>query len=81
MSEAEQSGSYASGSNVRGEAICDKIIEAFKEAANAFIPPEAAAKHFRESRVKFWLGIRELFDARIAHLSRDKGKGTRVVVE
>jgi hypothetical protein len=81
MSEAEQSGSYASASSVRGEAICDKIIEAFKEAANAIVPPEAATKHFRESRVQFWLGIREMVDGRIARLSRDKAKGTRVVVE
>lgn len=59
-------------SSVRGEAICDRIIDAFKEAANAFIPPETARKHFRESRVQFWLGIRELVDKRISHLSHTR---------
>jgi hypothetical protein len=81
MSEAGQSTPHTSASSIRGEAICDKIIDAFKEAAGAFIPPEAAAKHFRESRVQFWMGIRELIDCRIARLSRDQAKGTRVVVE
>lgn len=81
MSEAGQSESRASESGARPEAVCDKIIDAFKEAANAFIPPEAAAKHFRESRIQFWLGIRELVDGKISRLSRDPSKGTRVVVE
>ncbi len=81
MSEAEQSAPYTSGTAANAESVCDRIIDAFKEAANAFVPPEAAAKHFRESRIQFLLGIRELIDRRISRLSRNQSKGTRVNVE
>jgi len=37
--------------------------------------------HFRNSRVEFLKGIRSLIDDRIAHLSREQHKGTRVTVE
>ncbi len=37
--------------------------------------------HFRNSRVEFLKGIRSLIDDRIAHLSREETKGTRVTVE
>lgn len=42
---------------------------------------EATRDHFRNSRVEFLKGIRSLIDDRIAHLSREEAKGTRVVVE
>jgi hypothetical protein len=42
---------------------------------------DATRDHFRNSRVEFLKGIRSLLDARIARLSRDEHKGTRVVVE
>lgn len=74
MSEADQSAPHASGSGIRGEAICDRIIDAFKDAANAFIPPETARRHFRESRVQFWLGIRELVEAQITRLSQKRAE-------
>jgi hypothetical protein len=74
MSEAGRSAPHGYSSGIAGEAICDKIIDAFKEAANAFIPPEAARKHFRESRVQFWLGIRELVEAKITRLSHTRAE-------
>ncbi len=37
--------------------------------------------HFRNSRIEFLKGIRSIIDGRIAHLSREEAKGTRVVVE
>jgi hypothetical protein len=42
---------------------------------------DATCSHFRNSRVEFLKGIRSLLDARIARLSREEHKGTRVVVE
>jgi hypothetical protein len=37
--------------------------------------------HFRNSRIEFLKGIRSIIDDRIAHLSREEAKGTRVTVE
>ena len=42
---------------------------------------EATRDHFRNSRIEFLKGLRSLIDDRIAHLSRDEGKGTHVTVE
>ena len=42
---------------------------------------EATRDHFRNSRVEFLKGLRSLIDDRIAHLSREEPKGTRVTVE
>jgi hypothetical protein len=42
---------------------------------------EATRDHFRNSRVEFLKGLRSLIDDRIAHLSKDEAKGTRVTVE
>ncbi len=76
MTEAQDT-----ASSQQGECLCGNIRKAFQEAADAFLPPESAAKHFRQARVEVWRGIRELVDLRIEHLSRDQSKGTRVVVE
>ncbi len=43
--------------------------------------PQQAVSHFRASRVEFLKGIRSLIDERIAHLSREESKGTRLTVE
>ena len=42
---------------------------------------EATRDHFRTSRVEFLKGLRSLIDDRIAHLSQDEAKGTKVTVE
>jgi len=42
---------------------------------------DATSDHFRNSRVEFLKGIRSLIDARIARLSQEHQKGTRVTVE
>ncbi len=42
---------------------------------------EATKGHFRNSRVEFLKGLRALLDDRIAKLSREESKGTRVTVE
>ncbi len=42
---------------------------------------EATRDHFRNSRIEFLKGLRSIIDSRIAYLSRDQQKGTRVTVE
>jgi hypothetical protein len=42
---------------------------------------EATRGHFKNSRVEFLKGMRSLIDDRIAHLSKEEPKGTRVTVE
>ena len=42
---------------------------------------DATKDHFRNSRIEFLKGVRSLLDDRIATLSRDEPKGTRVNVE
>lgn len=42
---------------------------------------DATKDHFRNSRVEFLKGIRSILDNRIASLSRDEPKGTRVPVD
>jgi hypothetical protein len=43
--------------------------------------PEETREHFRNSRLEFLKGVRSLLDQRIASLSREDAKGTRVTVE
>jgi hypothetical protein len=42
---------------------------------------EATRDHFRNSRVEFLKGLRSILDQRIAYLSREETKGTKVTVE
>ena len=57
------------------------LQEGAQRACDAVTPPESARKHFRESRVEFLRGIREIIDHRIERISREPGKGSHVVVE
>jgi len=43
--------------------------------------PESTREHFRSSRVEFLKGIRGMLDQRIAQLSEQPKRGTRVAVE
>jgi hypothetical protein len=45
------------------------------------IGPDSARTHFRNARIEFLKGMRELLDARIEGLSRQEQKGTTVTVE
>lgn len=82
MSESGQ----APGGNTRASAhideFCNCVREGLESIVDAFTPPESACKHFRESRIEFLRGIREIIDHRIDRLSR-KGQsaGTKIVVE
>ena len=42
---------------------------------------EATRDHFRNSRVEFLKGLRSLLDERIARMSREETRGTKVTVE
>lgn len=81
MAETETSSTGQSTFRRDAECFCGSVRNAFDKAADAFLPPEEARRHFRQARVEVWKGIRELVDLRISHLSREDAKGTRVVVE
>ena len=57
------------------------LREGAEKLAESVSPPENAAKHFREARLELLRGVRELIDYRIQDLSREKRKGSRIVVE
>ena len=62
--------------------FCGSIRKGLEEAAEMFFPPETACNHFREARIEFLRGIRDIVDQRIDRLSRNKpAGGTRIVVE
>ena len=88
MVETEGTTATGTGARASEESVCGTIGKAFRMAASALGPPEAAAQHFRHARKEVLLGIRELIDARIEQLSRQASrrssldkKGTRIVVE
>ena len=81
MTETEGTTSTKTDPRAGSDCLCGTIGKAFRMAADAFGPPEAAAQHFRDARKEVLLGIRELIDARIEQLSRKGNKGTRIVVE
>ena len=57
------------------------LREGFEKAAESSMLPENATRHFREARLEFLRGVRELIDNRIDRMSKDKGKGSRIGVE
>ena len=62
--------------------FCDWLRQGAEHTAGMFAPPENAGKHFREARIEFLKGMRELLDFRIDRLSRNAGnRGTRVTVD
>jgi hypothetical protein len=48
---------------------------------DAILPSGAAQEHFRNARLEFLKGFRELLDQRIQSLSQEKHKGTKLNVE
>jgi hypothetical protein len=46
-----------------------------------FMPPKEVGEHFRQSRIEFLKGIRELVDHHISAMSDTAHKGTRINVE
>jgi len=58
-----------------------EVKQAFGKMADAFAPSNAACDHFRQSRIEFLKGMRELIDHQISRLSKEPNRGTRVTVE
>ena len=79
--DTESSSSARSDFRKDAQQACGSARQAFDDAAGAFLPPEEVRRHFRQARIEVLKGIRELVDRRISNLSRDRSKGTRVVVE
>lgn len=66
----------------QADCLCSAIRRGLEEAAEMLTPPETACNHFREARIEFLRGIREVIDHRIERSSRTKSTaGTRIVVE
>jgi hypothetical protein len=82
MSEAGQAAGGNTCASAHIDDFCDCIRQGVESIVDAFTPPESACKHFRQSRIEFLRGIREIIDHRIDRLSR-KGQsaGTKIVVE
>ena len=81
MNESRQTAGESAPGSAHIDAICDGIRKGLETICGALTPPEEARKHFRESRIEFLRGIRELIDHRIDHLSRRGNQGTRITVE
>ena len=81
MTESQQNAGACAPGSAHIDAICGCIRKGLETISDALTPPEAARKHFRESRVEFLRGIRELIDHRIDHLSGRGNEGTRITVE
>jgi len=81
MTESQQNAGESAPGSAHIDAICDCIRKGLETISEALTPPEAARKHFSESRIEFLRGIRELIDHRIDHLSRRANEGTRITVE
>jgi hypothetical protein len=54
---------------------------AVKDFLRSVGPSEEATGHFRQSRIEFLKGIRQIIDDRIQRVGRSGPKGTHVVVE
>jgi hypothetical protein len=78
-SEGTTGGSTRTYPNV--DAFCDALRDGLRQVADTVTPPESAMGHFRESRIEFLRGIREIIDHRINRMSRTKSAGSSVVVE
>jgi len=59
--------------------LCREAIDRFEDLFQ--IHTDQARTHMRNSRIEFLKAIRSLIDDRIAHLSTESQKGTKVTVE
>ncbi len=81
MSNGEQTTGQGTRAYPNVDAFCDALRDGLRQAADAVTPPPKAMAHFRQSRIEFLLGIRELIDSRIGSMSRDKTAGASITVE
>ena len=82
MSEQQKPESGPQQAKANADWFCRWMREGVERTSALFEPPASAGKHFREAKLEFLRGVRELIDHRIDRLSRKpSAKGTRVVVE
>ncbi len=77
MSEQEQARTAES----EERCFCEGTGPSFSKFARSFGPPESVQQHFRNARIEFLKGIREMIDLKIDRLSRTERRGTKVTVE
>jgi hypothetical protein len=78
MSE-QQTSTPPAGERVYERCLCREAIDRFEDLFH--IHTDEARTHMRNSRIEFLKAIRSLIDDRIAHLSTESQKGTKVAVE
>jgi hypothetical protein len=64
-----------------GTPILDQIGSEIRNLFRGLEPSEEVVQHFRNSRVEFLKGIRQIIDNRIERVSRAGDRGTKVTVE
>ena len=72
---AEPTASKASG------CVCGGKGPMLSQMLDLMIPSAAAGEHFRNARLEFLKGVRELLDQRITSLSEKPRTGTKLNVE
>jgi hypothetical protein len=65
--------------------VLDALVTEFKHVVEsidrAFEPSEQVAGHFRQARIEFLKGVRQILDNRIEDLERRGEGGTKINVE
>ena len=61
--------------------VIDACAMKLKETLRAFEPSPQVSEHFRNARVEFLKGIRQIIDDRIQRVNRQSQHGTNVTVE
>jgi hypothetical protein len=78
MNEPQEAQSTAREHAPHEPCPCREIVDTVREYLG--VSP-AVRQHLANSRVEFLKALREMLDARIAHLSTQPQKGTKVAVE
>ena len=65
----------------RPECVCGGKGPMLSQMLEMMMPSAAAGEHFKNARLEFLKGVRELLDQRIESLSETQHKGTKLNVE
>ena len=80
MNESEPAASEPKASPSAG-CVCGGKGPMLSQLLQTMMPSAAAGEHFRNARLEFLKGFRELLDHRIQTLSEKHQRGTKVSVE
>ncbi len=64
-----------------GSCVCGGNGPAFSKMLQTMMPSGPAADHFKQARLEFLKGVRELIDQRIQSMSDHQSRGTKLNVE